>query len=150
VTAVIKGGSSPSGGTQKTGGVHQRESGKKKKRGSGQSAGKKRTIQNFDPNLPGTYTQVVDVDFSVLAKSANGKLWHDIFINADDNYPDVQMTVVVCGEGSDEKLDIAESSVGTPSENTLSGFSLKAGINKVSIRFRDNVKHTLTLEVYED
>jgi len=150
VTAVIKGGASPSGGTQKTGGIHQRESGKKKKRGSGQSAGKKRTIQNFDPNLPGSYTQVVDVDFSVLAKSANGKLWHDIFINADDNYPDVQMTVVVCGEGSDEKLDIAESSVGTPSENTLSGFSLKAGINKVSIRFRDNVKHTLTLEVYED
>jgi hypothetical protein len=60
------------------------------------------------------------------------------------------MTVVVCGEGSDEKLDIAESNVGMPSENTLSGFSLKAGINKVSIRFRDNVKHTLTLEVYED
>jgi hypothetical protein len=60
------------------------------------------------------------------------------------------MTVVVCGEGSDEKLDIMESSVGSPSENTLSGFSLKTGINKVSIRFRDNVKHTLTLEVYED
>ena len=149
VTAVVKGGSSPSG-SNRTGGVHQRESGKKKKRGNGSSPGKKRTTQNFDPNLPGSYTQVVDVDFSVLAKTANGKLWHDIFINADDNYPDVQMTVVVCGEGSDEKLDIAESSVGTHSENTLSGFSLKTGINKVSIRFRDNVKHTLTLEVYED
>ena len=149
VTAVVKGGTSPTG-TQKTGGVHQREPGKKKKRGSGSSPGKKRTIQNFDPNLPGSYTQVVDVDFSVLAKTTNGKLWHDIFINADDNYPDVRMTVVVCGEGSDEKLDITESSVGTPSENTLSGFSLKTGINKVSIRFRDNVKHTLTLEVYED
>lgn len=149
VTAVIKGGTSPSG-TQKTGGVHQREPGKKKKRGSGSSAGKKRTIQSFDPNLPGTYTQVVDVDFSVLAKTTNGKLWHDLFINVDEDYPDVQMTVVVCGEGSDEKLDIMESSVGSPSENTLSGFSLKTGINKVSIRFRDNVKHTLTLEVYED
>lgn len=149
VTAVIKGGTSPTG-NQRTGGVHQRESGKKKKRGSGSSPGKKRTIQSFDPNLPGSYTQVVDVDFSVLAKTTNGKLWYDIFINADDNYPDVQMTVVVCGEGSDEKLDIAESSVGTPSENTLSGFSLKAGVNKVSIRFKDNVKHTLTLEVYED
>ena len=149
MTAVVKGGSS-SNGTQKTGGVHQREPGKKKKRGSGSSAGKKRSTQSFDPNLPGSYTQIVDVDFSVLAKNANGKLWHDIFINADDNYPDVQMTVVVCGEGSDEKLDIAESNVGMPSENTLSGFSLKAGINKVSIRFRDNVKHTLTLEVYED
>jgi len=149
VTAVVKGGTSPTG-IQKTGGVHQRESGKRKKRGSGSSPGKKRTIQSFDPNLPGSYTQVVDVDFSVLAKTTNGKLWHDIFINADDNYPDVQMTVVVCGEGSDEKLDITESSVGTPSENTLSGFSLKTGINKVSIRFRDNVKHTLTLEVYED
>ena len=149
VTAVVKGGSS-SNGTQKTGGVHQREPGKKKKRGSGSSAGKKRSTQSFDPNLPGSYTQIVNVDFSVLAKNANGKLWHDIFINADDNYPDVQMTVVVCGEGSDEKLDIAESNVGMPSENTLSGFSLKAGINKVSIRFRDNVKHTLTLEVYED
>lgn len=149
VTAVLNGGSSPSG-LQKTGGVHQRESGKKKKRGSESSPGKKRTIQSFDPNLPGKYTQVVDVDFSVLAKTTNGKLWHDIFINADEDYPDVQMTVVVCGEGSDEKLDIAESSVGNPSENTLSGFSLKAGINKVSIRFRDNVKHTLTLEVYED
>lgn len=134
----------------KTGGVHQREPGKKKKRGSGSSAGKKRTIQSFDPNLPGTYTQVVDVDFSVLAKTTNGKLWHDLFINVDEDYPDVQMTVVVCGEGSDEKLDIMESSVGSPSENTLSGFSLKTGINKVSIRFRDNVKHTLTLEVYED
>ena len=149
VTAVIKGGTSTTG-NQRTGGIHQRESGKKKKRGSGTSSGKKKTIQNFDPNLPGSYTQIVDVDFSVLAKTTNGKLWHDIFINADDNYPDVQMTVVVCGEGSDEKLDIAESSVGTPSENTLSGFSLKNGINKVSIRFRDNVKHTLTLEVYED
>ena len=149
VTAVLNGGSSPSG-LQKTGGVHQRESGKKKKRGSESSPGKKRTIQSFNPNLPGKYTQVVDVDFSVLAKTTNGNLWHDIFINADEDYPDVQMTVVVCGEGSDEKLDIAESSVGTPSENTLSGFSLKAGINKVSIRFRDNVKHTLTLEVYED
>ena len=149
VTAVVKGGTSPTG-IQKTGGVHQRESGKRKKRGSGSSPGKKRTIQDFDPNLPGSYTQVVDVDFSVLAKTTNGKLWHDIFINADDNYPDVQMTVVVCGEGSDEKLDITESSVGTPSENTLSGFSLKTGINKVSIRFRDNVKHTLTLEVHED
>lgn len=149
VTAVIKGGTSPTG-NQKTGGVHQRESGKKKKRGTGSSAGKKRTIQNFNPNLPGTYTQVVDVDFSVLAKTTSGKLWHDIFINADDDYPDVQMTVVVCGEGSDEKLDIVESNVGIHSENTLSGFSLKTGVNKVSIRFRDNVKHTLTLAVYED
>ena len=149
VTAVLNGGSSPSG-TQKTRGVHQRESGKKKKRGNGSSPGPKKTIQSYDPNLPGKYTQVVDVDFSVLAKTTSGKLWHDIFINSDEDYPDVQMTVVVCGEGSDEKLDITESSVGTPSENTLSGFSLKAGINKVSIRFRDNVKHTLTLEVYED
>ncbi len=149
VTAVVKGGTSPSG-SPRTSGVHQRKSGKKKKRGNGNSAGKKRTTRNFDPNLPGSYTQVVDVDFSVLARTTNGKLWHDIFINADANYPDVQMTVVVCGEGSDEKLDITESSVGTPSENTLSGFSLKTGVNKVSIRFRDNVKHTLTLEVYED
>ena len=73
-----------------------------------------------------------------------------IFITADDDYPDVQMTVVVCGEGSDEKLDIVDSNVGVYSENALSGFSLKTGINKVSIRFRDNVKHTLTLAVYED
>jgi hypothetical protein len=149
VTAVLSGGTSTTG-DQRTGGVHQREPGKKKKQGSGSSAGKKRTIQSFDPNLPGTYTQVVDVDFSVLANTTNGKLWHDIFITADDDYPDVQMTVVVCGEGSDEKLDIVDSSVGVPSENTLSGFSLKTGINKVSIRFRDNVKHTLILEVYED
>lgn len=149
VTAVLNGGSSPTG-TKKKGSVHQRESGKKKKRGIGSSPGKKRTIHNVDPNQPGSYTQFVDVDFSVLAKTINGKLWHDIFINADDDYPDVQMTVVVCGEGSDEKLDITESSVGKPFENTLTGFSLKTGINKVSIRFRDNIKHTLTLEVYED
>jgi hypothetical protein len=149
VTAVVKGGTSTTG-NQRTGGVHQREPGKKKKRGSGSSAGTKRTIQNFDPNLPGTYTQVVDVDFSVLANTINGKLWHDIFITADDDYPDVQMTVVVCGEGSDEKLDIVDSNVGVYSENALAGFSLKTGINKVSIRFRDNVKHTLTLAVYED
>lgn len=149
VTAVVKGGTSSSG-SPRTGGVHQRKSGMKKKKGNGNSAGKKRTTRIFDPNLPGSYTQVVDVDFSVLARTTNGNLWHDIFIYADDNYPDVQMTVVVCGESSDEKLDIIESSVGTPFENTLSGFSLKTGINKVSIRFRDNVKHTLTLEVYED
>lgn len=149
VTSVVKGGSSTSG-DKKTGAVHQREVGKKKKRGNGSSAGKKRIVKTFDPALPGTYTQVVDVNFSVLARVLDGKIWHDIFINVDDDYSDVQMTVIVCGEGSNERLDIVDSSVGNFSENILSGFGLTTGINKVSIRFRDNVKHTLTLEVYED
>ena len=80
----------------------------------------------------------------------NGKLWHDIFIQVDDNYNNVLMNVIVCGEGSDEKLAIAESDKGTLNENQVYGLSLYSGINKVSVRFNDQVKHTLTLEVYED
>ena len=149
VTSVTSGGFSDTG-SGRIGGVHQRSTGKKKKRGTGSSPGPKPSKQKFDPTLPGTYSEVVDVDYSVIAKTQNGKLWHDIFIQVDDNYDNVLMNVIVCGEGSDEKLDIVDSSVGVPSENTLSGLSLKPGINKVSIRFRDNVKHTLTLAVYED
>ena len=149
VTSVTSGGFSETG-SGKTGGVHQRTEGKKKKRGKGSSPGTKQSKQKFDPTLPGTYSEVVDVDYSVIAKTQNGKLWHDIFIQVDDNYDNVLMNVIVCGEGSDEKLAIAESDKGTLSENQVYGLSLYSGINKVSVRFNDQVRHTLTLEVYED
>ncbi|SDO35864.1 hypothetical protein SAMN04487900_11711 [Prevotella communis] len=149
VTSVTSGGFSDTG-SGKTGGVHQRSTGKKKKRGTGSSPGTKPSKQKFDPTLPGTYSEVVDVDYSVIAKTQNGKLWHDIFIHVDDNYDNVLMNVIVCGEGSDEKLAIAESDKGTLNENQVYGLSLYSGINKVSVRFNDQVRHTLTLEVYED
>ena len=149
VTSVTSGGFSETG-SGKTGGVHQRTEGKRKKRGKGSSPGTKPSKQKFDPTLPGTYSEVVDVDYSVIAKTQNGKLWHDIFIQVDDNYDNVLMNVIVCGEGSDEKLAIAESDKGTLSENQVYGLSLYSGINKVSVRFNDQVRHTLTLEVYED
>jgi hypothetical protein len=149
VTSVTSGGFSETG-SGKTGGVHQRSTGKKKKRGKGSSPGTKLSKQKFDPTLPGTYSEVVDVDYSVIAKMQNGKLWHDIFIQVDENYDNVLMNVIVCGEGSDEKLAIAESDQGSLSENQVYGLSLYSGINKVSVRFNDQVKHTLTLEVYED
>ena len=149
VTSVTSGGFSETGSGKK-GGVHQRSTGKKKKRGKGSSPGTKPSKQKFDPTLPGTYSEIVDVDYSVIAKTQNGKLWHDIFIQVDENYDNVLMNVIVCGEGSDEKLAIAESDQGSLSENQVYGLSLYPGINKVSVRFNDQVKHTLTLEVYED
>ena len=149
VTSVTSGGFSDTG-SGRTGGVHQRSTGKKKKRGTGSSPGTKPSKQKFDPTLPGTYSEVVDVDYSVIAKTQNGKLWHDIFIQVDDNYDNVLMNVIVCGEGSDEKLAISESDKGTLNENQVYGLSLYSGINKVSVRFNDQVRHTLTLEVYED
>ena len=149
VTSVTSGGFSDTG-SGRTGGVHQRSTGKKKKRGTGSSPGTKPSKQKFDPTLPGTYSEVIDVDYSVIAKTQNGKLWHDIFIQVDDNYDNVLMNVIVCGEGSDEKLAIAESDKGTLNENQVYGLSLYSGINKVSVRFNDQVRHTLTLEVYED
>lgn len=149
VTSVVSGGFSETG-SGRTGGVHQRSAGKRKKRGKGSSPGTKPSIQKFDPTLPGTYSEVVDVDYSVIAKTLNGKLWHDIFIQVDDNYDNVLMNIIVCGEGSDEKLAIAESDKGTLNENQVYGLTLYSGINKVSVRFNDQVKHTLTLEVYED
>jgi hypothetical protein len=149
VTSVVQGGVSQTG-SGKNGGVHQRSSGKKKKRGTGASPGKKITKQNFDPSMPGQYSEVIDVDYSVIAKMQDGKLWHDLIVKTDDDYTDVLMNIVVCGEGSDEKLSVIESSAGNPSDNQVSGLSLRAGYNKVSVRFSDNVKHTLTLKVYED
>lgn len=149
VTSVVQGSFSENG-SGKLGAVHQRSTGKKKKRGTGSSPGTKPSRQNFDPNLPGSYSEVIDVDFSVMAKTNGGKLWHDIIIQADDDYDNVLMNIIVCGEGSDEKLAIAESDKGTPKENQVSGLTLRTGVNKVSVRFNDNVKHTLTLEAYED
>ena len=149
VTSVIQGGYSDAE-AGKAGSVHQRRQGKKKKRGKGTSPGTKPSKQKLDPSLPGIYSEVVDVDYSVIAKTQNGQLWHDIFIEADDHYDNVLMNVIVCGEGSDEKLAVIQSDKGTPKDNKVYGLSLNAGINKVSVRFDDQVRHTLSLEVYED
>lgn len=149
VTSVISGDFTNTG-SGNDGGVHQRTKGKKKKRASGTSPGTQPGKQDFDPTKPGTYSEIVDVEYSVIAKSENGNLWHDIFIRVDDNYNNVIMNVVVCGEGSNEKLNIADCDQGTINENRVYGLTLFTGINKVSVRFNDQVRHTLTLEVYED
>ena len=149
VTSVVQGGVSQTG-SKRNGGIHQRSPGKKKKRGNGASPGKKMTKHKFDPSLPGKYSELIDVEYSVIAKEQKGKLWHDILINSDDDYTDVLMNIVICGEGSDEILSVTDSSAGNPSENQVSGLLLRKGYNKISVRFSDNVKHTLTLKVYED
>lgn len=149
VTSITSGGFSETGGG-KDGGVHQRSKGKKKNRGKGTSPGSKPSKQKFDPSLPGIYNEVVDVDYSVIAKTKDGKLWHDIFVKVNDDYDNVLMNIIVCGEGSDEKLAIADCEPGTRNENQVYGLTLRTGVNKVSVRFNDQVRHTLTLEVYED
>ena len=57
VTTIVNGGTSTTG-IQKTGGIHQRESGKNKKRGKGSSVGKKR--------LPKTLTLICLVPMLML------------------------------------------------------------------------------------
>lgn len=149
IRTVSEGGFSEDG-RGKNGDIHQRSQGKKKKRGKGSSPGTKPSTQKFDKTLPGTYSEIVDVEFSVIAQNRNGKTWHDIFIHAEDNYDNVMMNIIVCGEGSDEKLSIAESDKGTVRENIVEGLSFREGINKVSVRFNDMVRHTLTLKAYEN
>ena len=91
---------------------------------------------------------ILEVGVRSFAQVENGTTYHYITIHSDQCVEEGIMEIVVCGEIGDVKVNIIESSIGTPTGNRISGMAIPAGTSRIRIRFADNMKYTLKTTVY--
>ncbi len=89
------------------------------------------------------------VKYRTFAQKDGSDIIHRIIINSGYEVENGRIDLLVGGESSDSKISIAESSHGKIFENSIIGLCLKEGSNKLTIRFADNLQHSIKLAAYE-
>ena len=113
--------------------------------------GTTRTNTPSDEGLEGLFTREVDVKYRGIAQKEDGKCYHYLLITSPEDIEDGRIVVETGLEyGGTEQLNIITSSHGTPLKNSIVGLSLNQGINRIKIKFADNLIHTISLKAYED
>lgn len=104
-----------------------------------------------DNGMQGTFSQEIDVTYRGIAQKENGQYYHYLRINSPEEVNDGRIVISTGREyGGAESLNIVETSDGKIYKNSIYGLHLDAGVNKIRIRFADNLSHTLSLAAYED
>lgn len=113
--------------------------------------GETRNNAPSDDGIEGLFAREVDVTYRGIAQKEKGLYYHYLIINSPEDIKNGRIDIETGREyGGSERLNILESSSGTPRKNSIIDVPLKAGSNKIIIRFADNMRHTLTLAAYED
>lgn len=89
------------------------------------------------------------VKYRTFAQKNGSDIVHRIVITSDHEVGNGRIDLLVGGESSDSKISIAESSHGLIFENSIVGLNLSKGSNKLTIRFADNLQHSIKLAAYE-
>lgn len=91
----------------------------------------------------------VMVKYRTFAQKDGSDIVHRIVITSDYEVKNGRIDLLVGGESSDSKISIAESSQGKIFENSIVKLHLNEGSNKLTIRFADNLQHSIKLAAYE-
>lgn len=100
------------------------------------------TIQSQSKNA-------IDVTLRVIAKEENNEMYHNLILHVDRDISNSELELVTGCDNGDEVTNIVFSNDGSFSENKLIGLALKSGINKIKVKFEDNIKHSIKVKAYE-
>lgn len=93
---------------------------------------------------------LVKVNLRVAAQTENGALFHYLIVNSENEIENVELELFVSADNDrDDSIAITQTDKGTISNNTIKNLELEEGVNKIKIRFADNIKHSLKLKAYE-
>lgn len=102
-------------------------------------------------NSHGTHKRLIPVTFRVIAQLKGNVWFHNIYIYSDEEVKNAELEIVTIGEQSDDAIDILYSSIGNISSNFVRGVNLKKDKkNLLSVRFKDDMRHSIKLKAYED
>ena len=103
-----------------------------------------------DNGKEGTFLQEIPVRYRVFAQPNGNEIEHILVIHSDFDVEKARIDLLVGGEQSDETVTIKECSVPALIEkNSISGLSLKDGVNYITIKFADRMRHSVKLDAYE-
>lgn len=93
---------------------------------------------------------LIKVDFKVVSQKENNELYHTLIINSINDTANVELELLVGSDNDrDDGLELIYSDTGSVSKNVIRNVPLSAGINRIKIRFADNLKHSVKLKAYE-
>lgn len=104
-----------------------------------------------EEGIEGSFLREVDVEYRGIAQKEKGQYYHYLLITSFEDIEDGRIIIETGREyGKPEALNIVETEFGTPCKNTILNLQLKKGLNRIRIRFADNMSHTISLKTYED
>ena len=92
---------------------------------------------------------VIPVTYRSFAQIENGKLMHNLIIHSDYDVEDGRIDLKVGTEENDDIINVVWADQGLVRDNTVINLTLQQGVNKIKVRFADNMKHSIKLDTYE-
>lgn len=127
----------------------------KKRSNSGGSKGNRRIyqreviVQTQDAHPTITLSRI-PVRYRSFAQMSNGSIIHKLIIHSDCDIDNGRIDLSVGTEDKAEQIIIRDSNPGIARDNTIIGLKLLANQpNEITVRFADNMKHSIILEAYE-
>jgi len=110
-----------------------------------------RTNSSDEEGIEGSFLREVNVEYRGIAQKENGQYYHYLLITSFEDVENGRIVIETGREyGKPEALNIVETELGIPCKNMILNLHLKKGLNRIRIRFADNMSHTILLEAYED
>ena len=107
-------------------------------------------IEEGNSENTGQSKSYISVSFRTAATKDDGVMTHNLIINSENSYSDVELDIIGGTDNGDEiKLQIISTNNGIINGSKLTGVNLTNGINKIKICFDDDLKHNLKLIAYE-
>ena len=130
-------------------GIRTRSKNKKKRKGRGNQPGDYKTKGKLSEDGEGLPVYV-DASFRPVIIKEGNVLYHDLIIRPEEDVVNGEIELIVGGDQDTLSVPIIYSSEGTIDGNRIVGISLKKdGVNKIRIRFEDNMRHSISLSAYE-
>ena len=74
---------------------------------------------------------------------------HNLIIHSDYDVEDGRIDLKVGTEENDDVINVVWADQGLVRDNTVINLTLQQGVNKIKVRFADNMKHSIKLDTYE-
>lgn len=78
----------------------------------------------------------------------DGIMNHVMIIHSDRDVRNGTVELMVCGEQSDEEMNILSSNLGVPNCNRITNLAFNAGVCRIKFRFADNMMHAVKTRLY--
>lgn len=92
---------------------------------------------------------IIPVTYRSFAQIENGKLMHNLIIHSDYDVENGRIDLKVGTEENDDIINVVWADQGLVRDNTVINLTLQQGVNKIKVRFADNMKHSIKLDTYE-
>ena len=98
----------------------------------------------------GTHITVINVPIRIVAQVEDNTVYHYIMIHLDHDITNGSIELTVCGEQSDEIIELKYSSNGNFKQNIISNLNLNVGVNRIKVQFTDNMMHSIKTKLYHE